>query len=281
MAGWKEQIILHNMEKIIRPSRFSGADWATELKEIMLIGIGGIGSWLSLSLSRIGHELYLIDGDSVDETNVNGGQLYRTEDIGKKKVVAVAEICRSFGCINQITCIGEMYSPTTHDSLPIVISGLDNMKTRKEVFEAWLKQRNELSIDYKEGDEFTGSSNFLLIDGRLLMETAEVFCIQGNNEEQIKEYKEKWLFDDSDVAELECTTKQSTFAAMGIAGMITATLCNWLTNRKLDIDFREVPFHQRMYYPALDFKKQEIDGNSSSNSKEDKEEETSSRILSC
>lgn len=224
-------------------TRFSGADWASEIKEVLMVGLGGIGSWTAFSLSRIGHTLLLVDDDVVDETNVKGGQLYRPVDVGNYKVAAVHSLCRTMGCSNHMELLADKFNPTYHTGIPIVVTGLDNMKARKEVYQNWKKE-----VGYS-----TKKEDHLLIDGRLLIETMEVFAIQGNKPEQLEEYESEWLFDDSEVEEAECTTKQSSFAAMTIGGMITATLCNWLTNRKLGMDFREVPFHQRLYYPAFNY----------------------------
>ncbi len=50
--------------------RFSDASWANSLQHIVVGGVGGIGSYVSFFLSRIGHTLYLYDMDSIDETNM-------------------------------------------------------------------------------------------------------------------------------------------------------------------------------------------------------------------
>jgi hypothetical protein len=175
--------------------------------------------------------------------------MYSTKDIGTTKVVTISEIVYEFGCTNRITPVVDYYSKEMGVA-PIMITGLDNMKARKECFEAWLESRNTLPDDYQEGDEFTGSNDYLFIDGRLNAEHMEVFCVQGNHPEQIEAYKET-LFDDSEIAEAPCSAKQTSFAAMGIANLIVASLCNWLTNRKLGEEFREVPFKQSFFLPLF------------------------------
>lgn len=231
-------------EKVVVPAtRFSGADWASELRDIVLVGTGGIGSWLALNLSRIGHSLNLFDMDMVDETNVTGGQMFRKTDIGKPKVGAVMQTCRDFGCTNRILTIVDRYAKN-YGVLPITITGLDNMAARKTVFEAWKE-----SISQEPGLQ----AGALLLDGRLTTEMFEVLAVQWKPE-QLEEYEKDYLFSDDEAEILDCTNKQSTFSAMGIASLMTATLCNFLTNRKLGMDFREVPFYQRIYYPAMELK---------------------------
>lgn len=223
--------------------RWGGADWADQQRDIMLIGVGGIGSWLALSLSRIGHSLYLIDGDVVDETNVTGGQMYKMSDVGDNKVNSVFNICREMGCIAPITPISNMFTATT-GMINICITALDNMEARKLAFTIWLEE-----INYSLGGKHL--DDCLFMDGRLLLENMEILTIHANNPEQVEKYKKEYLFSDEEVEELDCTTKQSTFGAMTIAGLMTATLCNWLTNRKLDMEFRAVPFYQRLYMPLF------------------------------
>jgi ThiF family len=233
--------------------RWGGLDWADQQREILLVGCGGIGSWTALSLSRICHELIIFDGDVVDVTNVEGGQLFRRADVGKNKTQAVVEICRELGCINNIYPIDNMYK-REDGSENVVITGLDNMTTRKEVFMEWRQHVRAKATDVER-------EKCLLIDGRMLGELCEVLCVQGNSEEQMNKYEKEYLFSDEEVEAEDCTTKSTTFAAMMIAGMITATLCNWLTNKKLGEEFRENPFWQRFYLPLLDYKQINIEQN--------------------
>lgn len=241
----------------MKTTRFSGADWADQLEEIMIVGIGGIGSWLTLNLSRIGHNLYIVDPDMVDETNVTGGQMYRDFDIGRHKVHSVVDIARQFGCTGGIISVDDVFTGET-GVVPIMMTGLDSMEARKLVFEEWNKDR-EVS---KKGNLLDGANNHLLIDGRLTMEMMEIIAVQGSNEEQIERYKREFLFDDEEADVLDCTTKQSTFGAMMIASLMTATLCNFLTNKKLGEEFREVPFYQRFHLPIFNYKKTEVNDTS-------------------
>lgn len=232
-------------------TRWSGADWADQQQNITLIGAGGIGSWTALALSRIGHSLTIIDPDMVDETNVKGGQFYKKSDIGEPKVESVRKNILELGCNNDIYTIADYFEDSEQIDT-ICISALDNMKTRKNAFNSW--------ISFVENQRKGGSSlPAIFIDGRLLLETLEIFAVDYDNKDDIKEYQEKWLFDDKDVPDLDCTNKQTTFSAMIIGGMITSVLCNFLTNCKLAMEFRDVPFHQRMYLPIFDYKLKDVE----------------------
>ncbi len=216
----------------------------------MIIGVGGIGSWLTLNLSRIGHRLILVDPDTVDETNVHGGQLFRTTDINRLKVDAVRSICRDFGCESSIDTVGALFDERFVSGIPVILTGLDSMTPRRSVYEGWKKEVARLPEDFQK--------IAILIDGRLTMEMYEVFTIRFSDKARMEEYEREHLFSDEEAQVLDCTTKQSTFAAMGIAAEMTAILCNHLTNIKLDMDFRETSFYIRKYYPMLETKKVEI-----------------------
>lgn len=229
-------------------TRFSGAEWADQLTRVLLVGTGGIGSWLAMNLARIGHELFIQDGDSVDETNVTGGQLFSSTDIGRNKTAAVLDTCRHYGTVNSIYPIDTFFTPHS-STLPITITGLDNMAARRMVFESWVKYGDTLNEEEQ--------SKMLLIDGRLTLEMYEVFAIH-HVPEQIAHYEKYDLFSDAEGSAVGCTVKQSTFSAMGIGSMITAVLCNHLTNLKYGMAAREVPYYQRMYLPAFDYTKRDV-----------------------
>lgn len=229
-------------------TRFSGAEWADQLTQVLLVGVGGIGSHLAINLARIGHELFIQDGDTVDETNVTGGQLFSSSDIGRKKVAAIVDTCRHYGAINQIYPM-DVFFTIQSSILPITITGLDNMAARRMVFENWVRYGDKVSEEERQ--------KMILIDGRLTLEMYEVLAIH-HAPEQITHYEKYDLFSDEEGSAVGCTVKQSTFSAMGIGSMITAVLCNHLTNLKYGMAAREVPYYQRMYLPAFDYTKREV-----------------------
>ena len=149
----------------VKRSRFKDAAWAGKPEPIIIGGVGGIGSYVTYYLSRIGHELYLYDMDSVDETNL-GGQLYRVSDIGKEKTVAVKEINKEFSDHDNIEICGK-YDKDSEVS-PIMISCFDNMAVRKLMFEKWKAQEDRE----------------LFLDGRFLAEYGTVFAVKKGDEEK-------------------------------------------------------------------------------------------------
>ena len=215
-------------------SRFTDAIWYNKIKEqlITIAGVGGIGSHVAFLVSRLKPaRITLYDPDNVETVNMSG-QLYGTMDIGYSKVSRISYFMRQYS---------EYYGTIAHQSrfvatsVPdnILICGFDNMSARRAAFEAW---KNKLKSSRGIEDKF------LFIDGRLAAEELQVLSIQGNDERAIKEYEEKWLFDDSEAEETVCSYKQTSFMADMIASIMVNVLVNFVANMCNPIIDRDVPF---------------------------------------
>jgi molybdopterin/thiamine biosynthesis adenylyltransferase len=72
----------------------TSADFQARLKnaQVTVLGLGGLGSHVALSLAAIGvGEMLLVDHDTVELMNLNRQLLYSDKDIGRSKVEAAAE----------------------------------------------------------------------------------------------------------------------------------------------------------------------------------------------
>ncbi len=68
-----------------------------ERARVVVVGVGGLGSWVALSLACTGiGRLDLIDGDVVELGNLNRQVLFRENDLGRPKVEAAADTLRGF-----------------------------------------------------------------------------------------------------------------------------------------------------------------------------------------
>jgi hypothetical protein len=212
-------------------NRFKDAPWFPKDRESVLIGgAGGIGSWLTFFLARIGFSPIVYDFDTIEEHNL-GGQLFRKEDVNKLKVLALADITRSF-CNTEITTFTEkidLDSPTHY----FMFSAFDNMKARKDAFEVWKRSIPNCPVTP------------IFIDGRLELEQLQIFAVTPN---RIAEY-EAHLFDDSQVEDLPCTLKQSSHTAAMIASHMVGTFTNHITNLYTRRNIRSVPFYYEFYTP--------------------------------
>lgn len=213
--------------------RFSSALWFKEIqnKVIVLAGIGGIGSYVALLLARMKPKaLFLYDDDEVETVNM-AGQLYSINDVGKKKVDALADICSSFALYNSVFAIPEKFTLESEAS-DIMICGFDNMEARKLYYYKWANHIKELDDDRKK--------HCLFLDGRLAAEEFQVFCITGDDAYNQKLYETKYLFDDSQADATICSYKQTSYMANMIGSMMVNLFVNFVANEVGGM--RDLPF---------------------------------------
>lgn len=219
-------------EKIIDPirARFTDATWFTYLQQrpILVVGAGGIGSWVSLCLARIGCTVYLYDADRFEVHNM-GGQLVRSTDIGVNKVDAVKDIITSLvGPSTKILVSSAMYSEDSPTN-PIVISAVDSMAARKLLFDKWAKI-------------YGGKDDSIFIDGRLLAEDYQVYAVTKG---RLGAYTET-IIDDKLIPTENCSLKSTTHCSLGIASEIVGILSNFAANqvtmKDIGIGVRDIPF---------------------------------------
>jgi molybdopterin/thiamine biosynthesis adenylyltransferase len=218
----------------VKQSRFRDASWFEKLSKytvpIIIGGVGGIGSWLTLYLSRMmGPDSYLIlyDFDKVEEINM-AGQLFRIQDIGLLKVAAVKDVVAAFSGYDKIVAQPDRYD---EDSLrsPVMFSCFDNMKARKVMFENWLQEAEK----YPES---------IFIDGRLNAEQFQVYYVTL---EWAKKYSDTYLFDDAEVEDAACSYKQTSHFAASIAAKMVQGFTGFLD------DTYELPFRYEEIGPLF------------------------------
>lgn len=231
-----EGVIPNNSESLLvdeTTTRFSSASWYEEAKKntIILAGLGGIGSWTALLLSRLHPDsLHLYDDDRVEALNM-AGQLYAASDIGSYKCNAISRKLSSYSDYYRTNAYNYKYSSDSPTS-NIMICGFDNMRARKTFFNKWEKYV-ELSEDKEK---------CLFIDGRLSAEYLQIFCITGNDTYNRTRYKENFLFSDEEAEEAACSYKQTSFCASMIGSLITNLYVNFCANRCNPLIERSLPF---------------------------------------
>jgi molybdopterin/thiamine biosynthesis adenylyltransferase len=103
--------------------------------KVAIIGAGGLGGHLILSLARLGiGHLFIIDRDVFDETNLNRQALSSTESIGFSKSESAARITGSInpGVIISpfIVKIDTSNADEMLDGMNVVVDALDNISDR-------------------------------------------------------------------------------------------------------------------------------------------------------
>lgn len=234
-------------EIIQTTSRFSSAIWFEKIQQqhVLLAGVGGIGSYVAFLLSRMKPKsITIYDPDTVETVNM-AGQLYGVRDIGFPKVTAMNTRMREFSSYYTTYAYDRRFT-YSDNAENIMICGFDNMEARKTFFNSWLRHVSRLPEEKK--------SQCLFIDGRLNAEEFQVLCITGDNNYAIRNYKDNWLFDDSDVEEAVCSYKQTSYMANMIGSVMTNLFVNFCANMCDPVMPRDVPFLTRYDGTTMFFK---------------------------
>lgn len=123
---------------------------------VLIVGIGGVGSWVAESLARSGvGEITLVDMDHVAESNINR-QIHALEStLGMAKVTAMKERIGQINpqCVvhtvddfvtpeNWIAIIQDLQaSPTTREPLSAVIDACDQVKSKVAMADWAIRQK--------------------------------------------------------------------------------------------------------------------------------------------
>lgn len=114
---------------------------------VAVVGIGGVGSWAVEGLARSGvGALTLIDLDDVCITNVNRQLPALDGQIGRPKVVAVAERVRLINPACRVEAVAEFFTQASAERLfaprfDCVVDAIDGMTNKALLIDACVKRR--------------------------------------------------------------------------------------------------------------------------------------------
>lgn len=208
----------------------------------MVFGQGGIGSHLTFFLARTGASIITVDYDEVEDYNI-AGQLYGKPDIKKSKVKAMSDVIDRLCGENNITPINEKITIdrgpwVTHLSrAEVVCVSFDSIAARKFVYERWKRE---------------GRENSLFVDGRMSIESGQVFTVNHSSEEDYAFY-ESTLFDDKEVEPAACTMKATTHCGSLVASLMVSQITNWFNNKDGTAMPREVVKQLNFNLPLMLF----------------------------
>lgn len=181
----------HNQLDIINP--------LFEQTKVVVIGAGWIGSTTVMCLAQMGiKDITVIDYDKVENHNL-ASQLYKEDDVCRMKVSALYDNVLEFTGI-EINCINDKFKPEHVKDADIVIIGVDNMATRKEVVESLTSKTKRF------------------IDGRMQWEAFELHMFIPVFETQL--YMNTWYSDEEASVE-SCTNKSVSYNTFAIASIIS------------------------------------------------------------
>lgn len=216
-------------------SRFSGTEWYNEIqrKRVLIAGCGGIGSNLAFQIARMHPEaIVLYDDDEVERANMSG-QLFSMADVGEFKVNAVANKIYSFTTTEHVMAIPEKFTPNS-EVMDIMMCGFDSMKARRTFFNAWHEHVRVKTVEERK--------KCLFLDGRLSIDTLQIFCITGDDTANMARYMNNFLFSDDDADETVCSMKQTTYLACMIGSLMTNLFTNFVANTLDPVIPYDLPF---------------------------------------
>jgi len=188
-----------------------------EQPEIHVIGVGALGSWLTLLLVKLGFtNITVWDGDKVELHNLPN-QLYGEESLYMWKVDALKQfILKHYPSrIRDMRFRSEMVTPRNVDKLKgVVFNCVDSMSARKMIYK----------LGYKRTDNIE-----LLIEDRLSIHGGYIYTISKDTEEW---NYEATLYDGEEAEVSECGVSQ-TIATAGffISSIMADIMMSWLTRQ--------------------------------------------------
>lgn len=183
-------------------------------QKIAIIGAGGIGSWTTLALLKMGcQHISVFDFDKVEEHNI-GSQLYGIGDIGKTKVQAVIDRLQSLTELLPTVIEKELTPENIAETLSdfdIVISAVDSIDVRRDLY------------------SHLPSSVKWFIDGRMAGNAIEIYTINNPTD---MEFYDTTLFKDTDSLPVACSASSVIYNTFVISGLI-ADIISQITNEKV------------------------------------------------
>lgn len=189
---------------------------------LSIVGAGSIGSWTTLALTKMGlNKIVVVDMDKVEEHNL-GAQIYGLADVGNLKASALKEYIFLNSNEEIGDYIGEVSAGKTNTLIQpnqsILISAVDNMTTRKFMFEDWSKRLSSLlPFAY-------------LIDGRMAANAIDIFCVNMKDEKAREAYA-KTLFTDEEADPTPCSERAVAYNVFVVAGIISDMVAQILNGK--------------------------------------------------
>jgi molybdopterin/thiamine biosynthesis adenylyltransferase len=170
---------------ILRHYSIFNADQLAD-KRIDVIGVGAVGSRLTLGLAKLGvRNIRVWDFDTVEGHNV-ANQVYGNQHVGQKKAEAISAIIKEYTG----TAITSMADRVTGEEElgPVIFLVTDSMKSRKEIWEKAIK--NKMTID-------------AMFEGRMGIDSARVYWARPIQPSHQVNY-EKTLYEDGEAEVSPC-----------------------------------------------------------------------------
>ena len=181
-----------------------------------VIGCGAIGRQVAIQLAAIGvPRLTLIDFDNVDLSNVTT-QGFSKKDVGKSKVLAVADHITGSVDDVEVVPIDDRYRPKYLGD-PAVFSCVDKIQVRELMWKAVQQKAT------------------FWVDGRMSGEVMRIIAIDVRSGED-RDYYPRTLFAADEAQGGRCTAKSTIYTASIAGGLMVHQFTRFLRNCRLDRD---------------------------------------------
>jgi molybdopterin/thiamine biosynthesis adenylyltransferase len=179
---------------------------------VTIIGCGAVGSFTCYTLAKMGvKDITVYDADTVEEHNLPN-QMFHVEQLGIKKVDAMADLVYYHGGID-LKAVPHHY---TREALAgLVICCVDTMDTRLRIWREVKKFKPDLYIDARMGAE-----------------VGKVHVVQPNDPTSCRRY-EADLYPSSEAFHAPCTAKATVYCAAGLAAYIAAIVAGYVNGRQV------------------------------------------------
>lgn len=183
--------------------------------KVAIIGCGAVGSFTAISLVKMGLTKFKIyDFDSIEIHNLPN-QFFSWRDLGKRKVDVTDRYMKHFNKSIEVKKSGRFDENSVLD-VQIVISCVDKMSVRKEIFDACRINKNVQ----------------LFIDTRMAGLQGQVYTVDMENKKEKENYL-KTLFGDDQAVQQRCTERSILFTVLGVASLVCNQVVKALKEEEL------------------------------------------------
>jgi hypothetical protein len=168
---------------------------------LTLIGAGGIGSPVALAVAKMGcRRITLYDPDVIEQHNLPN-QVYRLRDVGRPKVVALAELLGEFAA----PAVQAIQAAVDGQRLEgVVVCAVDSMASRERIWRESVRFRATVP---------------LYVDARMGAQVCRVLSVRPCDPDDVRRY-EATLYADEEAAEDPCTAQAIVYTTFGVAALV-------------------------------------------------------------
>lgn len=184
------------------------------LKEVTVIGLGGIGSFLIQTLGIMGFQIVRgYDDDAMESHNLSS-TAYDFDDVGLAKVKCAEKLWNRVTSPEQRFYGIEKRFGLSDKTSPNMIICTDDMESRKIIYRMWWNRHGKTN------------PNAWIVDARMGATSIEVVTCKGIAEQN---YFEHWI-PTSSVPPAPCSMKHTVFATTNVVSIVASQVHSLVAN---------------------------------------------------